>query len=137
VTSLPSVPVGTTFVIITNTTANPTTGAFNGLPENALFTISSQPFRIHYAGGSGNDVVLVRDSGGAPTGPQLSSGGYTNKTFKLLGVGSGSTIYTIQASTNLLQRTNVGSATGDISGNFIFTDTNATNFRYRFYRTTN
>jgi hypothetical protein len=137
VTSLPSVAVGTTFVIITNTTANPTTGNFNGLPENAQLTISSQPFRIHYSGGDGNDVVLVRDSGGVPTGPQLSNGGYTNKTFKLLGVGNGSTIYTIQASTNFLNWTNVGMATGDISGNFIFTDTNATNFRYRFYRTTN
>jgi len=137
VTSLPSVPVGTTFVIITNATITPTMGTFNGLPENAPLTISGQPFRIHYSGGDGNDVVLVRDSGGAVVGPQLSSGGYTNKTFKLLGVGGGSTIYTIQASTNFLQWTNVGMATGDISGNFLFTDTNATNFRYRFYRTTN
>jgi hypothetical protein len=137
VTSLPNVPVGTTFVIITNTTANPTTGTFNGLAENAQLTISGQPFRIHYSGGNGNDVVLVRDSGGVATGPDLSSGGYTNKTFRLLGVGGGSTIYSIQASTNLLQWTNVGLATGDISGNFIFIDTNATNFRSRFYRTTN
>lgn len=137
VTSLPSVAVGTTFVIITNTSGSPTVGTFNGLAENAQLTISAQPFRIHYSGGDGNDVVLVRDSGGAPTGPQLSSGGYTNKTFKLSGAGSGSTIYTIQASTNFLQWTNVGTATGDVSGNFFFTDTNATNFHYRFYRTTN
>ena len=137
VTSLPSVPVGTTFVIITNTTANPTTGNFNGLPENAPLTISGQPFRIHYAGGSGNDVVLVRDSGGVATGPQLSSGGYTNKTFKLLGVGSTATIYTIEASTNLVQWTGIGNATGDVSGNFFFTDTNASNYLRRFYRTTN
>jgi hypothetical protein len=81
-------------------------------------------------------VVLVRDAG-TGIGPRLSNGGYTNKTFKLLGVGSGATIYTIQASTNFLQWTNLGLATGDIGGNFIFTDTNATNFRYRFYRTTN
>jgi fibronectin-binding autotransporter adhesin len=137
VSSLPSVPVGTTFVIITNTTANPTAGTFNGLPENALITISGRPFRIHYSGGDGNDVVLVRDSGGVVTGPQLSGSGYTNKTFKLLGAGNGSTIFTIQASTNLVQWTNVGNATGDISGNFIFTDTNAANFIRRFYRTTN
>ncbi|HWC59170.1 MAG TPA: hypothetical protein VHC44_05695 [Verrucomicrobiae bacterium] len=136
VTSLPSVPIGTTFVIITNTTANPTVGNFNGLPENSPLTISGQPFRIHYSGGNGNDVVLVRDSG-TGVGPQLSSGGYTNKTFKFLGAGSTATIYTIQASTNFLQWTNVGMATGDVSGNFLFTDTNATNFRYRFYRTTN
>lgn len=136
VSSLPNVPVGTTFVIITNTTANPTTGNFNGLPENTQLTISGQPFRIHYAGGSGNDVVLVRASASG-SGPQLSNGGYTNKTYKLLGAGNGSTIYTIQASTNLLQWTNVGFATGDVSGSFIFTDTNAVNFLRRFYRSTN
>jgi len=136
VTSLPAVPVGTTFVIITNTTLNPTIGTFNGLPENATLTVNGQPFRIHYSGGDGNDVVLVRDSGGIVTGPRVS-GSFTNQTFKLLGLGSGSTIYTIQATTNLLRWTNIGTATGDLGGNFLFTDTNATNFRYRFYRTTN
>jgi fibronectin-binding autotransporter adhesin len=136
VSSLPSVPVGTTFVIITNTTASGTTGSFNGLAENAQLTISGQPFRIHYVGGDGNDVVLVRDSL-AGVGPQLSNGGYTNKTFRVLGAGGGSTIFTIQASTNLVQWTNIGTATGDISGHFNFTDTNAVNFIRRFYRTTN
>jgi hypothetical protein len=136
VTSLPSVPVGTTFVIITNATAFSTIGNFNGLPENAPLTISGQPFRIHYSGGDGNDVVLVRDSG-TGAGPNLSNGGFVNKNFKVLGAGSTATIYTIQASTNLVQWTNVGIATGDVSGSFIFTDTNAPNFRYRFYRTTN
>lgn len=134
VAALPSVPAGTAFVIITNTTGGATTGAFSGLPENSSLTISGQPFRIHYSGGSGNDVVLVRDS---LTGSQLSSGGYTNRTFLLLGSGSSSTIYTVQATTNFLQWTNLGTTTGDLGGNFIFTDTNAANFRYRFYRTTN
>lgn len=136
VTSLPHVPAGTAFVIITNTTANPTTGAFNGLPENASLTISGQPFHIHYAGGSGNDVVLVRDLAPGER-PPLSNGGYTNKTYRLLGFGNGSAIYTVQASTNLVQWTNVGFATGDVSGTFNFTDTNAANFIRRFYRTTN
>jgi hypothetical protein len=136
VSSLPSVPAGTSFVIITNTTASATTGSFNGLAENTQFTIGGQPYRIHYAGGTGNDVILVRDSlsGG---GALLSNGGYTNKTFRVLGAGSGSTIYTVQASTNFLAWTNVGFATGDLSGGFLFTDTNAVNFGYRFYRTTN
>ncbi len=136
VTSLPSVPAGTTFVIITNTTVSPTVGNFSGLPENTPLTISGQPFRIHYAGGSGNDVVLVRDLAPGERPPLLNNG-YTNKTYRLLGFGNGSAIYTIQASTNLVQWTNVGLATGDVIGNFNFTDTNATNFRYRFYRTTN
>lgn len=134
VSSLPNVSPGTSFIIITNTTTSSTVGAFNSLPENTPLTISGQAFHIHYSGGTGNDVVLVKDVTG---GAIVSSGGYTNKTFRLLGIGSGSTIYTIQASTNLLQWTNVGYATGDLSGNFNFTDTNAANFRNRFYRTTN
>jgi hypothetical protein len=137
VTSLPSVPAGTTFVIITNDAADAVQGTFNGLAENAQITVSGQPFRIHYAGGSGNDVTLVRDSGSVITGPHLSSGPYSNGTFQLLGVGGASAIYTIQATTNLIQWTNIGSATGDVSGNFTIIDTNASKFRYRFYRTTN
>jgi hypothetical protein len=78
--------------------------------------------------------VLARDS---LTGSQLFSGGYGNRTFRLTGTGSGSTIYTIQATTNFLQWTNLGATTGDLSGDFNFIDTNAANFRYRFYRTTN
>jgi len=70
-------------------------------------------------------------------GPLLSSGGRSNQTFRVTGAGNGSTIYTIQASTNFLQWTNVGFATGDVGGNFIFADTNAVNYLYRFYRTTN
>ncbi len=137
VTSLPSVPVGTTFVIITNDGVDAVQGTFNGLAENAQITVSGQPFRIHYAGGSGNDVTLVRDSGAVITGPHLSSGAYSNGTFQLLGVGGASSIYTIQATTNLIQWTNIGFATGDVSGNFNISDTNASKFRYRFYRTTN
>jgi hypothetical protein len=134
VTSLPNVPAGTSFVIITNTSAGAVAGAFAGLPENALLSIGGQPFRIHYAGGNGNDVVLTRDS---LSGPLFSSGGYINNTFRLAGVGSGSVVYTIQATTNYVQWTNLGTATADPSGNFNFTDTNASRFRYRFYRTTN
>jgi hypothetical protein len=137
VTSLPSVPAGTTFVIITNDGVDAVQGTFNGLAENAQITVSGQPFRIHYAGGTGNDVTLVRDAGSVVTGPQLSSGPYSNGTFQLLGAGGASTIYTIQATTNLIQWTNIGSATGDVSGNFNIIDTNASKFRYRFYRTTN
>jgi len=133
VTSLPSVPIGTTFIIISNNSGSAISGTFNSLPENSLLTVSGQPFRIHYSG-SGNSVRLVRDSG---TGPQLSSGSYSNGTFRLSGAGGNAVIYTIQATTNFIQWTNLGTATGDGSGNFIFIDPNAFLFRYRFYRTTN
>jgi hypothetical protein len=43
----------------------------------------------------------------------------------------------VQATTNFIQWTNIGFATGGVSGNFLFNDTNAFRYQYRFYRTTN
>ncbi len=114
VSSLPSVPIGTTFVIIINDGVDAVSGTFNGLPENSLINVSGQPFKIHYGGGSGNDVTLVRDSGAA--GPYLASGNFTNGVFRLTGSGNSSNIFTIQASTNFIQWTNIGTATSDLSG---------------------
>mgnify|MGYP001184941594 CR=1 FL=1 len=137
VTSLPSVPPGTTFLILQNDGVDPISGTFNGLPQNAALNVSGQQFRIHYNGGTGNDVTLVRDSGTGAGGPQLATGGYSNGVFRVRGAGGSSVIYVIQATTNFLQWTNIGTATGDISGNFFLQDTNAFRFPYRFYRTTN
>ncbi len=137
VASLPSVAAGTTFVLILNDGADAVTGTFNGLPENAVVPVGVQSFRIHYAGGSGNDVTLVRDSGTIPLGPLLSDGLYTNGSFQLRGAGSNGLIYTVQATTNFVQWTNIGFATGGVSGNLLFHDTNAFRYQYRFYRTTN
>lgn len=55
-------PVGTSFVIINNDGAEPVSGTFDGLPEGAIVAANGntqQQFRITYAGGSGNDVVLT------------------------------------------------------------------------------
>ena len=49
-----------TFTIINKTSAGAVGGTFNGLPENATLNISGIPFRITYAGGTGNDVVLTQ-----------------------------------------------------------------------------
>jgi fibronectin-binding autotransporter adhesin len=137
VNSLPSVPVGTTFTIINNDGTDPVSGTFNGLAENSLLNVGGQSFRIHYAGGTGNDVTLVRASGAA--GPQLSAtgGSYSNNVFQFTGTGGSSLVFTIQASTNFIQWTNIGTATSAVSGGFNFIDTNAPKFHYRFYRTTN
>jgi hypothetical protein len=137
VTSLPSVPIGATFTIITNNGGGAVTGIFNGLPENALISVGSQPFRIHYAGGDGNDVTLVRDTG--PVAPVLSAGNAGNGkgAFQLTGIAGSSLSLTILATTNFIQWTDIGTATSDSGGHFNFTDTNASQFRYRFYRTTN
>lgn len=137
VSSLPDVPFGTTFTIIQNDGADAVLGTFLGMPENSTFSAGGKSYRIHYSGGTGNDVVLVSESGAPPPAPSLSSGGYNGGNFHLLGTGTSSLIYTVQASTNLLQWTNIGTATGDLSGGLDFLDTNASKFRYRFYRTTN
>ncbi|HUL51081.1 MAG TPA: hypothetical protein VLU94_00715 [Candidatus Nitrosotalea sp.] len=136
VTSLPNVPGGTTFTIIANDGTDPVNGTFNGLTENSSLNVGGQSFRIHYAGSSGNDVTLVRDA--LPPGAQLATtGGLTNGVWRFSGIGTPSGIYTIQATTNFIQWTNIGSATGDLSGNFNVADSNAFRFQYRFYRTTN
>jgi hypothetical protein len=67
----------------------------------------------------------------------LSSGNYSGGTFQLLGSGSNGVVYRVQATTNFVQWTNIGFATGGVSGNFLFNDTNAFRYQYRFYRTTN
>jgi hypothetical protein len=51
--------VGDAYEIIVNTSADPTRGTFAGLPEGALFVVSGRTFRITYAGGTGNNDVVV------------------------------------------------------------------------------
>ncbi|MGH8103834.1 MAG: choice-of-anchor Q domain-containing protein, partial [bacterium] len=48
-----------TFTIILNDGADAVVGTFAGLPEGATFTVGTEAFRITYAGGDGNDVVLI------------------------------------------------------------------------------
>ncbi|HYG21445.1 MAG TPA: hypothetical protein VEH04_01600, partial [Verrucomicrobiae bacterium] len=135
VTSAPQVPAGTILLIIQNDSTDPVSGIFNGLPQNGIVSASGQNFRVNYSGGTGNDVTLVKDSGAGP--PQLGGSSWSNNLFRLKGTGGASTVYVIQATTNFLQWTNVGRATGDVSGAFLFTDTNAFRFRHRFYRAVN
>jgi autotransporter-associated beta strand protein len=50
---------GDAFKIIDKTGAGPIQGIFKVLPEAATLLIKGYPFRISYAGGDGNDVVLT------------------------------------------------------------------------------
>jgi hypothetical protein len=53
-------PVGSTFEIVTTADPNGITGAFNGLPEGAIFTQAGYQFQITYQGGdSGTSIVLT------------------------------------------------------------------------------
>ena len=50
---------GTTFTILSKTSAGAVSGTFAGLPNNATFAAGGYTFRISYTGGDGNDVVLT------------------------------------------------------------------------------
>jgi hypothetical protein len=56
----PALAAGSTFTIIDNTSFNPVSGTFAGLPQDAEFFDDGQWWRISYTGGTGNDVVLTR-----------------------------------------------------------------------------
>ena len=136
VTALPDVPAGTKFTLIANDGADAVIGNFSGLPENALLAVGTQNFRIHYAGGTGNDVTLVRD--GVVVGPLLTPLGLTNGVWNFNASGAIPLIaYTVRASTNLVTWTNLAVTTSSVSGTFSFTDTNAWRYSRRFYNVTN
>jgi VCBS repeat-containing protein len=64
--------IGDQFVIIDNGSEDPVAGAgFKDLPEGANLVVGSTSFRISYAGGDGNDVVLTVVDG--PTDITLDS----------------------------------------------------------------
>jgi len=58
---------GDSFVLINNDGIDLVSGTFNGLPEGATFPSDGVRFRISYAGGTGNDVVLTVDAVFTPT----------------------------------------------------------------------
>jgi hypothetical protein len=125
------------FIIIDNDGVEPVTGTFNGLPENSIITLGpAQVFKISYAGGDGNDVVLTQLA--APPAPVI--GGITNLPngqIQLTGSGVPSWVYTLQASEDLSDPSgwhDIGTATADANGKLVFTDPDAPQHPIRFYR---
>ncbi|MEZ4867013.1 MAG: Ig-like domain-containing protein [Caldilineaceae bacterium] len=57
---------GDTVVLINNDGSDAVTGNFAGLPNGTTIAVNGQDFRIFYAGGDGNDVVLVRNDSTPP-----------------------------------------------------------------------
>ncbi len=54
-----SASIGQQFIIINNDLSDAITGTFNGMANGSLFSAGGYKFRINYAGGTGNDVVLT------------------------------------------------------------------------------
>jgi autotransporter-associated beta strand protein len=53
------VQIDTPLMLINNDNADAIGNTFDGLPEGAIFRAGDQEFRITYAGGDGNDVVIT------------------------------------------------------------------------------
>lgn len=51
--------VGTVFTAISNTSANPTSGAFTNLPDGGIITINGNNLQADYEDGDGNDLTLT------------------------------------------------------------------------------
>jgi hypothetical protein len=52
-------PIGTSFIAIGNTAANPIAGTFGNLPDGSIRTIGNNTFQADYEGGDGNDLTLT------------------------------------------------------------------------------
>ena len=46
-------------ILLNDGTADAVTGTFDGLPDNAYFTVGTQDYIIDYQGGDGNDITLL------------------------------------------------------------------------------
>jgi hypothetical protein len=123
---------GTEIVLIANQGGKPVNGIFQGLPEGRLFSVGNQLFRIHYAAGAGNDVVLVCDNGGVLLGFTAFLG--TNNALEFHGWGTNGVTYSVEATTNFVNWESLGQYTSDASGLFIFTVTNTPGIPCRFFR---
>ena len=53
-----SLPIGTVFTVINNTSALPIAGTFSNLSNGLIFTSKGTKFKVNYKGGTGNDLVL-------------------------------------------------------------------------------
>lgn len=53
-----TLPAGTSYIIVDNTSSSPITGTFNGLAEGSTVSVGGNSFKITYLGGTGNDVAL-------------------------------------------------------------------------------
>ena len=111
------------------------TGTFNGLPEGATVNAGLVSYKISYVGGTGNDVVLTQT--GIPPRPRLTSiipqpGG----AMFLGGTGLVSTVYFVEASTNLITTnwTAIDTTASSGSGVLGYTDQDAPTHPKRFYR---
>ena len=125
------------FVIIENDGADPVWGKFAGLDEGAMIALNnSQVFKITYAGGDGNDVVLIQQR--VPGAPHIGAITLINNgQIQITGAGMPGWVYTVEATEDLGNPNGwqiIGQATADANGAMTFIDPDAPNHPMRFYR---
>ena len=54
-----TLPPGTAFTAIENTSSVPISGTFRNLPDGGTITIGNNTFQANYEGGDGNDLTLT------------------------------------------------------------------------------
>ena len=54
-----SLTQGTVLTVISNTSANPISGAFSNLADGAIVTVNGNNLQASYTGGDGNDLTLT------------------------------------------------------------------------------
>ena len=54
-----TLPIGTTFIVISNTATTPIAGAFSDLADGATITLGTNHLQASYSGGDGNDLTLT------------------------------------------------------------------------------
>lgn len=113
-------------------------GTFAGKPEGGyFFPAAGRMMTITYLTAGGKEITLVEQAGGNLGNFSISNiVQQVNGHITLTGKGNPSSIYFIEANTNLATQTwtTIGSVTGDWNGGISFTDTNAVSFKQRFYR---
>jgi hypothetical protein len=112
----PSV-VNDTYTLINNDGTDAVVGTFAGLPQGTAVALSGLPYRISYAGGTGNDVTLTRlahagvasvaVNGGAVQRSRVTEVTVTFNTLVTLSVG--------QAQAIQVARTGPGTPTGNVT----------------------
>ncbi len=50
---------GLVLTVLSNTSANPISGAFNNLPNGAIVNVNGNNLQASYTGGDGNDLTLT------------------------------------------------------------------------------
>ena len=53
-----TLPAGTVFTVVNNTSASPISGTFSNLPNGSIFMSNGNNFKVNYTGGTGNDLTL-------------------------------------------------------------------------------